>query len=83
MPVSIGRKVSTFNSAVSLFDRLPAGGSDPEANGLDQPGASAHGLASCRRKPGADEAGDHVAIKPMGTHKQCFGSTMRAACEQL
>jgi len=81
MRVSIGRKVSTFNSAASLFDRLPTDGSNLEANDLDRLGASAHGLASCSSKPGAHETSDHAAIKPMGTHKQCFGSTMRAAGE--
>jgi hypothetical protein len=53
----------------SLFDRLPAGGSDPEANDLDRLGASLHGLVFCSSKPGAYEAGDHVAIEPMGAHK--------------
>jgi hypothetical protein len=58
-----------------------AGGSDLEANGLDRLGASLHGLAFCSSKPGAHEAGDHVAIKPMGAHKQCFSRAMRAAGE--
>src|SRR5467141_1614704 len=65
----------------SLFYRLPSGGSDLEANDLDRLGASLHGLAFCNSKPGAHEAGDHVAIKPMGAHKQCFSSAMRAAGE--
>ena len=65
----------------SLFYRLPAGGSDLETNDLDRLGAGLHGLAFCSSKPGADEAGDHVAIEPMGAHKQCLGSTMRAAGE--
>src|SRR5262249_2661727 len=67
----------------SRFDRVPAGGSDPEANDLDRLGASLHGLAFRSGKPGAHETGDHVAIKPMGAHKQCLGSAMRAAGEQL
>jgi hypothetical protein len=60
--------VRTMNDSgcASLFDRLPAGGSDLEANGLDRLGASLHGLAFCSSKPGAHEAGDHVAIKRMG-----------------
>ncbi len=65
----------------SLFYRLPAGGSDLETNDLDRLGAGLHGLAFCSSKPGADEAGDHVAIEPMGAHKQCLGSAMRAAGE--
>ena len=81
MPGSIGRKVSTFNSAVSLFDRPSAGGGDLEANDLDRLGASLHGLAFCSSKSDAHEAGDHVAIEPMGVHKQCLGSAMRAAGE--
>src|SRR6266446_1917930 len=65
----------------SLFYRLPAGGSDLEANDLNRLGASLHDLAFCSSKPGADEAGDHVAIEPMDAHKQCFSSAMRAAGE--
>jgi len=63
------------------FDRLLTGGSDPEANDLDRPGARRHCLAFCRSKPGAHKAGDHVVIEPMDAHKQCFGSAMRAAGE--
>ena len=81
MPVGIGRKVSPFNNAVLLFDRPSARGGDLEANDFDRLGASAHGLASCSSKPGAHETGDHVAIEPMGAHKQCLSSTMRAAGE--
>ena len=65
----------------SLFDRLPAGGSDPEANHLDRLEANLHGLAFCRREPGAHEAGDHIAIESMDSYKQRFGSSMRAARE--
>ena len=65
----------------SLFDRLPAGGSDLEANDLDRLGAGLHGLASRNRKPVAYEAGDHIAIEAMGAHKQRLGSAMRAAGE--
>jgi hypothetical protein len=46
-------------------------------------GASLHSLAFCRRKPGADEVGDHVAIEAVGAHKQCLGSTTRADGEQI
>jgi hypothetical protein len=67
----------------SLFYHLPTGGSDLEANDLDRLGASLHDLAFCRSKPGAHEAGNHVAIEPMSAHKQCFGSALRAAFEQL
>jgi hypothetical protein len=65
----------------SSLDRLPADGRDPDATDLDRLGASLHDLAFCSSKSDAHEAGDHVAIEPMGAHKQCLGSTMRAAGE--
>jgi hypothetical protein len=65
----------------SLFDRLPASGSNLKANDLDWLGTSLHGLAFCGSKLSAQEAGDHVIIEPMGSHKQCFSSAMRAAGE--
>ena len=65
----------------SLFDRLPASGSDPEANHLDRLEANLHGLAFCRREPGTHGASDHIAIESMDAHKQRFGSSMRAARE--
>src|SRR5258708_1120482 len=79
--VLLGHRKQTLAIAASLFNRLPAGRSDPEANGLDRLGAGLHGLAFCSSKPVADEAGDHVAIEAMGAHKQRLGSTMRAAGE--
>src|SRR5712671_2226888 len=60
----------------SLFDRLPASGSDPEANHIDRLGASLHGFAFCNCKPGAHNAGDHIVIEPMDAHKQRLGSSM-------
>jgi hypothetical protein len=78
---SIGRKVTTFNRTASLFDRLPPGGCNPEANDLNRLGARLHGLAFCRCKFGANEAADHIAIEPMDAHKQRLGSAMRAAAE--
>jgi hypothetical protein len=66
-------------SRESLFYRFPAGGSDLKAKDLSRLSACRDGLAFCRREPGADEAGDHIAIEPIDSHKQRFGSTMRAA----
>ena len=68
---------------VSLFDRLPAGGSDLETNDLDRLGSSLHDFAFGSSKPGSHEAADNVAIEPMGAHKQCFGRAVRVAGEQL
>jgi hypothetical protein len=67
---------------VSLFDRVPAGGSDLETNDLDRLGPSLHDLAFCSSEPSSHEAADHIAIEPMDAHNQCLGSAMRAAGEQ-
>src|SRR5712671_1124741 len=50
---------------------------DPNADDLDRPGANFDGLAPCCRKPGADEAGDHVAIE------QVLRDALRKPGEQL
>jgi hypothetical protein len=33
--------------------------------------------------PGADKAGDHVGIEPVGAHKQLLGEAVRTASEQF
>jgi hypothetical protein len=65
----------------SAFDRLASCRRYVKANDLDRLGASFHGLTFCSREPAAHEAGDHIAIKPMGAHKQGLGRAMRAAGE--
>ena len=50
----------------SPFDCSPPGIRDPDAKDFDWLGVSFHGLPFRSRKPGADEASDHVAIEPMG-----------------
>jgi hypothetical protein len=65
----------------STFECSPAGVRDSDADDLDRLGASLDSLAFCNSKLSAQEAGDHVTIEPMGAHKQCFGSAMRAAGE--
>jgi hypothetical protein len=67
--------------AASLFNRLPTGGGDLEANDFDRLGAGLHGLAFRGSKPGAHDTGEHIAIEPMDAHKQCLGSAMRAGGE--
>ena len=49
----------------SSFDRLPPRLRNPEADDLDRLVASRHALTRCYRKPGADKASDHVAIKQL------------------
>ncbi len=78
--VLLGHRKQTLAIAASLFNRLPAGRSDPEANDLDRAWRRPS-WSRVLRKPVADEAGDHVAIEAMGAHKQRLGSTMRAAGE--
>jgi hypothetical protein len=65
------------------LDRPPSGVRDPDEDNIGWLGAGLLSLASCRRKPGADEVGDHVAIEAMGAHKQCLGSATRADGEQI
>jgi hypothetical protein len=49
----------------------------------DRFAASLNGLVPCSREAGADEAGDHVAIEPMGDHKQFLNGAVRTAGEQF
>src|SRR6266849_5673510 len=66
----------------SAFNRPPAGVGDRDADDLDRPAVFIDGVAPCCCKPGADEAGDHVAIEPMGEHEQILGDAVRNAGEQ-
>ena len=68
---------------LNFGESLSTGIRDPDANDFDRPAASPHGLAPCCRKPRADEASDHVAIEPVGEHKQFLASALRIAYEQL
>lgn len=71
------------SKADRALDRPPAGVSDPDADNLDRLAASLDALALCCCKPGADEAGDHVAIEPMGEDKQFLGGAVRIAGEHF
>jgi hypothetical protein len=52
----------------SPFDGPPSGVRDPDADDFGCLAACPHGLAPRCCEPGADQAGDHVAIETMGEH---------------
>jgi hypothetical protein len=82
-PCSIGRKVSRFNRAALFFDLFPPGVRDSDADDLDRLGAGFHDFPFCSRKPSMNKAAEHLAVEPVGAHKQRLGRAMRAAGEQL
>ena len=65
------------------FERHPAGVRDAVALDPDRLDASLDHLTLCCCEPGADEAGDHVAIEPMSDHKQFLSGAVRTAGEQF
>ncbi len=79
------QKIVGHGNGASIFgtERPPAGIRDRDADDLDRPAVCSDGVAPCCCKPGVDEAGDHVAVEPMGEHKQVLGDAVRNAGEQL
>jgi len=65
------------------FERPASVIRDRHAHDLDRRPASLDDFAPCSCKPGLDEAGNHVAIEPVGEHKQVLGNAVRNATEQL
>jgi hypothetical protein len=65
----------------STFDHLPPGFGDPDPNDLDRLAASLHALALRCCQPSSDKAGNHVAVEPVGEHKQVLGGAVRVAGE--
>jgi hypothetical protein len=65
----LGYRKQTLAIAASLFNRLPASRSDPEAKDFDRLGAGLHGLAFC------SSAADLLNVAKRGAERASDGSS--------